>query len=88
MKIYVGLGKLTQRTVGVFLFLECRVEKLDGFVIAEFFGPAFQRAESRNLIMFHCLRGCEQASVEGGPRTDPGPSRAIFPLYAALGVSA
>jgi hypothetical protein len=39
--IYIGLGELAQRTVGVLLFLECRVEKLDGFVIAEFFGPAF-----------------------------------------------
>ena len=62
VNIYVGLGELAQRTVGVLFFLECRVEKLDGFAIAEFFVPAFQRAVSRNLIMFHRLRRGEQAN--------------------------
>src|SRR3569623_1947501 len=58
-------AKLRERLVGSNLFLLGRFEKFHDVILAELFGPRFERAIAGDIIMFYRLSGGDQTSVQG-----------------------
>lgn len=56
MLVDCSFSKSRQRFVGILLFGQRFVEQTRGFIIAELFGPGFQRSIARDFVMLYRLR--------------------------------